>query len=121
MRSVTSSSSLPATDTSGWVLPAREGEKQRYAICWDGLLYPVDSIGPAADLAADVRAAIKAHKEKAEGVKLYCPLERPGVLLLLRLGEGNLATQLWAVTAPRESWDNPLLELAQPLTSLDPE
>lgn len=102
-------------DLHAWVLPAREGQKQRYAICWDGLLYPVDSIGPAADLAADVRAAIKAHKEEGEVAKQYCPRERSGVLLLLRLGEGNLATQLWNVTGPRESWGNPLLELARPL------
>ena len=46
--------SVPADDpavkpgevkTHGWVLPAKEGETQRFAVCWNGVEYPVLSVG----------------------------------------------------------------------------
>ena len=40
--------------THAWVLPATPA-MWRYAICWDGIVYPVQELGPAADLANDVR------------------------------------------------------------------
>ena len=42
--------------TKGWVLPAIDGEKQRFAVAWSGLVYPVVKVGAPADLAADVLA-----------------------------------------------------------------
>ena len=42
--------------TKGWVLPAMDGEKQRFAVAWSGLVYPVVKVGEPADLAADVLA-----------------------------------------------------------------
>lgn len=41
-------------DARGWVLPAKEGDGERYAIGWNGLIYPVGEVGKAADLGADV-------------------------------------------------------------------
>lgn len=38
--------------THGWVLPSR-GD-QRFAVCWNGLVYPAVSVGTNADLEADV-------------------------------------------------------------------
>ena len=40
--------------THGWVLPSKEGENHRFAICWNGLAYPLVNIGAKADLQADV-------------------------------------------------------------------
>jgi hypothetical protein len=41
--------------THGFVLPARPGEAGRFAVGWDGLVYPASSVGEPADLDADVR------------------------------------------------------------------
>ena len=38
----------------GWVLPATQGDPTRYAIGWNGLVYPVEGIGKQADLAEDL-------------------------------------------------------------------
>jgi hypothetical protein len=48
--------------THGWVLPSQD--KQKFAICWSGLVYPVVSVGAAADLHADVLAMLK--KDRAQ-------------------------------------------------------
>ena len=41
-------------ETHGWVLPADRAGK-RFAICWNGLVYPVVGVKGRADLRADVR------------------------------------------------------------------
>lgn len=38
----------------GWVLPTDDATKQRYAISWNGLIYPVEKVGKEADLHADL-------------------------------------------------------------------
>ena len=43
--------------THGWVLPGKV--EQRFAVCWNGLVYPAISVGEPADLRADVRAAVQ--------------------------------------------------------------
>lgn len=40
--------------TRGWVLPAKSGETNRFAICWNGLIYPVVKISAPADLHAEI-------------------------------------------------------------------
>jgi hypothetical protein len=42
--------------TRGWVLPAAEGTERRYAIAWNGLIYPVLGLGAPADLHAEAKA-----------------------------------------------------------------
>ena len=85
--------------THGWVLPGNS--KPQFAIGWNGLVYPVVSVGTNADLAADVRMAttngwVGWQSALPEGVAL-----NPGALqgvkgcLLLRLGEVDLATEYW--------------------------
>jgi len=82
----------------GWLLPG-DGP-QRFAVCWNGLVYPVVTITGKADLAADVRilAAATPQGQGAlpEGYVLsqerLLPLK---VCLLLRLGEVPAAETLW--------------------------
>ena len=42
--------------TRAFVLPERPGDTGRYALSWDGVIHPASSVGPAADLDADIRA-----------------------------------------------------------------
>ena len=42
--------------TRAFVLPEKPGESGRFAVSWDGVIDPASSVGPAADLDADVRA-----------------------------------------------------------------
>ncbi len=113
-----------AFPTHGWVLPRSAKSPQtgpRFAVCWNGLVYPVASVGDRADLSADVQALVKADSEaraaytKAqaksgslspylrffgtampESVSIsetsFLPLK---VCLLMRLGDGELARHFW--------------------------
>ena len=86
----------------GWVLPAKDGEKQRFAIRWNGLVYPVASVGDKVDLKKD---AVKPAKKQApsENEDVSWSLWGRGdvfTALLLRLGEGELASELWAANHP---------------------
>lgn len=99
----------------GWVLPAEPGETQRFAVCWNGLVYPVASVGGKADVRADVEAGIRSQRRfiAREGIQvgslyrlwwLAVPEEDSvwegavtsvKACLLLRLGEGALAQKVW--------------------------
>jgi len=88
-----------AVKTHGWVLPGR-GE-QRFAIGWNGLVYPAISVGTNADLNADVIALATNgftswQSALAEGANVS-PNALQGVkgCLLLRLGKADLATTYW--------------------------
>ena len=104
-----------AVKTHGWVLPAPVGETQRFAVCWDGLVWPVMSVGKEADANADVLAAIQAEEEKRAAWEKEHPgeayrrwpypwdvgspvshgrLSLVKACLLLRLGEGTLAHEM---------------------------
>lgn len=48
--------------THGWVLPS--AEKQRFAVCWSGLVYPVVAVGEPASVKDDITAALK--KDEAQ-------------------------------------------------------
>jgi hypothetical protein len=85
--------------THGWVLPGK-GE-QRFAVCWNGLVYPAVSVGEPADLRADVRAAAQKTGRRwqnalPEGFTLAHETCLPiKGCLLFRLGEAGLARQMW--------------------------
>lgn len=122
--------------TSGWVLPAADGEKLRYAIAWSGLVYPLAGTGGPADLDADVRAALgdgagadapkspRARQRafnglgvnnEAASVSVATPLPIK-VCLLLRLGRADLAEAVWAAGlgldgAPKPGGPRPKLDL----------
>ena len=107
-------------NTHGWVLPGKE----EFAVCWNGLVYPIVSAGAAANLHADIASLLQtdqqARKERATASN---PGDAPDrellstspygavtetfavsarsmlpfkAVLLLRLGEGELATTLWS-------------------------
>jgi len=81
----------------GWLLPKAEGIEQRYAVGWDGLVYPVIEIGPSADLSADIEAALM--KENFSPISGKFGLEPSGislakVVLLLRLGKHGEAAEM---------------------------
>ena len=100
-----------------WVLPAEKGQEQRFAVCWNGLVHPVEAVGKEADLGADVLAAVRADEERRtkwakdnpdrryyrfrhaapEGRAIaHETLLSLKAALLLRLGEAGLAEKLWA-------------------------
>ena len=106
--------------TCGWVLPQEDATGQKFAICWNGLVYPAVSIGEPADVNADIIALLDAdelgRKEHAEkypdrefsrwyhiatpenrlvSQKTLHPLK---VVLLLRLGKVHLAEKLWSAS-----------------------
>lgn len=81
----------------GWVIPFKETDKHRFAVCWNGLVYPVLSIGDKADLQKDVKKAIEESIAKSNKFSDVMPA------LLLRLGEGDLAHKSWEANAqPRD-------------------
>lgn len=92
--------------THGWVLPEKKGRK--FAICWNGLVYPAFSVGSPANLAADV-SNLLAHGTTSwrsalpESVTVL-PTSLLGVkgCLLLRLGQADLAKQVWLAQLQRE-------------------
>ncbi|HWB59712.1 MAG TPA: hypothetical protein VG733_09475 [Chthoniobacteraceae bacterium] len=92
--------------THGWVLPSHEGDKQRFAVCWNGLVYPVLAVGDPCDLDADVKEQLKPVKEGdidflLSGAPRESVSVEPGSLLLLksalllRLGEADAAGAVW--------------------------
>ncbi len=56
--------------THAWVLPAEPAGKagaSRFAVTWDGMVYPVTSVGRAADVRADVEAMLVADDKWWKG------------------------------------------------------
>ena len=105
--------------THAWVIPAETTDGPRYAVAWNGLVYPLTRLGPAADLEADVRALIDPsgvrHDDGHPPDRLpgWGPGQMPWgsfshmvtasqqsvapakAILLLRLGRGDLAEAVW--------------------------
>lgn len=96
--------------THGWVLPARDGEAQRFVVTWNGMVYPAITVGEKADLDADVRALAEPKPqgegsgrrsqsffwaELTSGASLQS-VSRLKVVMLLRLGRADLAETLFA-------------------------
>jgi len=100
----------------GWVLPATPGTTARFAVGWNGLVYPVVSVGAPAEVNADILALLKVEdKARAEYTRIHpgFPFYRLGntmseaqslsettvtplkACLLLRTGEVALAQRYW--------------------------
>ena len=86
-------------ETHGWVLPG--GGAQKFAVAWNGLVYPVVSVGTNADLEADMAMMETNRFERwysaiPEGtfVSQNSPLSIKGCFLL-RLGRAELAEHFW--------------------------
>lgn len=93
-------------ETHAWVFPGG------YAVCWDGLVYRVKTVGPPADLDRDVHTIVSAHPWSARMLirrmedhdperaafwysLSYQTLAPTSIALLLRLGRSDLAAELW--------------------------
>ena len=51
--------------TRGWMLPPARDTQARYAIGWNGLIYPIISVGRPADAEGDARALIRSTRPPA--------------------------------------------------------
>ncbi len=104
--------------THGWVLPESENSTQRFAILWNGLVYPVIAVGKKVSVKSDVQQIIKYNIQQInitknklrlpESKKLQWPeIFLYGMLLscgcgdasicalLLRLGDVKLAAEVY--------------------------
>src|SRR5579859_6005662 len=95
--------------TRGWVLPGSSNSNHTFAICWNGLVYPVVSVGAQTNLQVDMESLInfassnssrmhldlygRAFPEKESvAVNSLLPIK---VCLLVRLGQNDLAAKVW--------------------------
>jgi hypothetical protein len=105
------------TRTRAWVLPAPAGAKQQFGVAWNGLVYPLVSVGKVTSVRDDILALLRADEElRATAAKQNpkFPFSRPTayaidegaslsetamspikVCLLLRAGETELAQKYW--------------------------
>src|ERR1039458_1416115 len=91
--------------TRGWVLPKKSGTNQ-FAICWNGLIYPVARVSALADLHAEVTSSnLPMSRRFASGggsaigevgSVIYANALSTRVLLLLRCGETAAALTNWS-------------------------
>lgn len=95
--------------THGWVLPGPLNGNQTFAVCWNGLVYPVVSVGARANVQTDMESLVTSATTNASRMRgmLYGRAfpERKSVAqdsllpikacLLLRLGENDLAAKVW--------------------------
>jgi hypothetical protein len=87
----------------GWVLPKKSGTNQ-FAICWNGLIYPVTKISARADLHAETTNVTPAGRfgwrgNSAAGeaqTVLFGGAQSTRILLLLRCGETAAALANWS-------------------------
>lgn len=128
-------------ETRAWVLPAAAQGGRRFAIGWNGLVYPLVSVGARADLRADVLAVVRADEEARAKWAAERPefrfyrhrnamseggsLSHRGLLpmkaaLLLRLGEGELARAVWGTwtTGMRADTNDDAVHLKDPYLML---
>jgi hypothetical protein len=91
-------------ETRGWVLPKRSGTDQ-FAICWNGLIYPVAKVSTPADLHAEVANSNLPRSRRfgfsggsaigETGSVSYTNALSTRVLLLLHCGETAAALTNW--------------------------
>jgi hypothetical protein len=95
--------------THGWVLPNSSNSNQIVAICWNGLMYPVVSVGAQTNLQIDVESLIASATTNASRMRMTLygraipekmSVAQDSILpikacLLSRLGENDLAAKIW--------------------------
>ncbi len=93
---------LLLAQTHGWVLPASAGNTNRFAICWNGLVYRVSKLGELASLQADATNLVTPEARRfnlglGETRSVFWTNSPPSarVLLLLRCGETGAALKNW--------------------------
>jgi hypothetical protein len=95
--------------THGWIFPNTSHSNQMFAICWNGLVYPVVSVGAQTNLQTDMESLIDSATTNASRMRMtlydraisekisvaqgsLLPIK---ACLLLRLGENDLAANIW--------------------------
>lgn len=103
--------------TRGWVLPKKFGTNQ-FAICWNGLVYPVKTAFGAASLQAEMTNAVMPlnmrpgwnwEHDSAAGeaqTVIFAGAKSTRLLLLLRCGETEAALKTWTPFLPRWRFAN---------------
>jgi hypothetical protein len=106
--------------THAWVIPTGTADGPRFAVAWNGLVYPLKAVGPAVALEADVRALLAPPDARAAGKRLFVRPESGSswnltsggaidnirtatqqelipakAILLVRLGRADLAAAVW--------------------------
>ncbi len=66
-------------ETQGWVLPDSEPSGQRFAVAWNGLVYPVVEVGLPADLALDLAQLLHAREHPPLSHHPFSPTEFPAM------------------------------------------
>lgn len=93
--------------TRGWVIPGHDS--QRFAVCWNGLVYPAVSVGTNANLEADVMMLVTNGMTSWRSALPEALTVQPATLqgiqgcLLLRLGNADWAMTCWLALERRGS------------------
>ena len=102
--------------THGWILPADGNNPRRFAVCWNGWVYPVLAVGDPCNVDEDVQKQLQPLDKKknqnesfqrglwtymdAVGDQPALSYETPvpiKAILLMRIGKPELASSLWAL------------------------
>lgn len=106
------------------MLPERKNRTNQFAICWNGLIYPVTQVFGAADLREEITNAAPhggfRFNDAAGEVQtvFFSNALSTRVLLLLRCGQSDTAVKLWTPNPRRQYMfnnavsDDPYLEMA---------
>jgi hypothetical protein len=98
--------------THGWVLPASEKNQQRFAVCWNGWVYPVLAVGEPCSVDEDVGKQLQLPGNDNHDLEFRTIFLNWGTipdidslssetplpikaLLLMRLGKPQLASAVW--------------------------
>ncbi len=92
--------------TTGWVLPpaTQDPGEQRYAIGWNGLVYPLLWIGPAADVGADCAQMVPESDLGANGREGGPPGPPPGISIEEQLAPRPLLPLRLVLAARAGAW-----------------
>ena len=102
-------------ETHGWVLPNDQDQSPRFAVCWNGWVYPVHKLGPAAKLGGDFPQPAKSLR-RGRAIFEHQAVNHQSTLhlrccFLLRLGEVDLAEKFWQpVPSDEPNGQNPAID-----------
>ena len=106
--------------THGWILPVESGKKERFAIAWNGLIYPVVKVGAPADARKDwtpdaprPRDDFSDFHQTSESTSVsYLVASDLKMAMLLRLGETATVKRLRAKISHGDAESDPYLKVA---------
>jgi len=101
-----------AMETHAWVLPSADNTKTRFAVCWNGLVYPCVEVGGPAKIDQDIAVIALAKQDRffrhAVPESKAVLATSPSILklcLLLRVGRADLAEAMAGTVGPQLSDD----------------